>query len=127
MVSINSQRINGVVTYTVIINVNNKNLLLKPGMSADVEISIQTIKDSFIGLKAALLYTPIVKKMSKILEIDTQEEITIDKKPHIWILKENKPVKIYVEILGTSTSLTAISGKQLNDKIEVITMQEISK
>tara|TARA_B110000046_G_scaffold183390_1_gene219433 strand:+ start:179 stop:1351 length:1173 start_codon:yes stop_codon:yes gene_type:complete len=115
MVRINSQIIAGVVTYKVIININNKNLLLKPGMSADVDISIQTIEDAFIVPKAALLYTP------------TAGEIIIDKKPHIWILKERKPVKIAVEILGNSASLVAISAKQLNDKMEVITMQEISK
>lgn len=127
MVRVNSEIVEGVVTYKAIINVDNTNLLLKPGMSVDVDIAIETIKDSLIVPKAALLYIPVVKKTTQIFGGRKSEKIILDKKPHIWLLKEGKPLKVYVKILGNSGALTAILADKLNEENQVITMQEKSK
>lgn len=127
MVRVNSEIVDGVVTYKAVMYVDNKDLLLKPGMSADVNIATQVIKNSFIVPKAALLYIPITPRTIKMFEDEKPEKIAIDSKPHIWLLKNNKPVKVYVKVLGNSGSFTAIESKKLNENDKVITMQEIKK
>ncbi len=125
LVRVNSEIVEGVVTYKAIMNVDNKNLLLKPGMSADVDIVTKTIKNSFIVPKSALLFIPLKQDNShNLFKRSKKEKITMDKKPHIWILKNGKIKKIYVKILGNSGFLTAISSKKLEENDKVVIMQE---
>jgi HlyD family secretion protein len=62
LVRVNSEIVDGVVTYKAVMNIDNKELLLKPGMSADADITINTLSDTFIVPKAALLFMPIKPK-----------------------------------------------------------------
>jgi len=71
LVRVNSQIVNGVVTYIAQIDVDNKKLLLYPGMSADANIITRVVKHKFIVPRAALLYIPIKpvdKKMASRLK-----------------------------------------------------------
>jgi HlyD family secretion protein len=125
LVRVNSEIVEGVVTYKAIMNVDNKNLLLKPGMSADVDIVTKTIKNNFIVPKAALLFIPLKQDNShNLFKRNKKEKITMDKKPHIWILKNGKVKKVYVKIIGSSGFLTAISSKKLEENDKVVIMQE---
>ncbi|MBI5419386.1 MAG: efflux RND transporter periplasmic adaptor subunit [Deltaproteobacteria bacterium] len=47
-----------VVTYDVVVKVNNKDLVLKPGMTANVSILTQTVRDVLKVPNAALRYRP---------------------------------------------------------------------
>lgn len=49
---------NGVVTYTSLLNVQNPDLILRPGMTATVRIVAQKISDTLRVPNAALRYTP---------------------------------------------------------------------
>jgi HlyD family secretion protein len=49
---------NGVVTYTSLLNVQNPDLVLRPGMTATVRIVAQKISDTLRVPNAALRYTP---------------------------------------------------------------------
>lgn len=127
MIRVNSEIVDGVVTYKAIMDVDNTKLLLKPGMSADVDIETQTIKNSFIVTKAALLYIPIVERSSQLFGAEKKDELVLDKKPHIWVLKENKPIKVYVKVIGNSGYISAIESNELSLNDKIITMQEKSK
>lgn len=127
LVRVNSEIIEGVVTYKAVMDVDNEALLLKPGMSADVDITTNTLNDTFIVQKAALIYEPVKARVKKMFGRGTETEKHIDTKPHIWILKDNQPQKVYIQIKGSSASLTAIASTDLNKGDQVILMQEIKK
>ncbi len=126
MIRVNSEIIEGVVTYIAQMNVENDDLALRPGMSADADISTKEIHNSFIVPKAALLFIPVKDHTVKMFS-HKKEKIQIDPKPHIYILKENVPKKVYITVLGDSGFLTAIESKELIEGDKVITIQKIKK
>ncbi len=126
-VRVNSAIVDGVVTFLAIMDFNNSQLLLKPGMSADIDITIKTITNKFIVSKAALLYIPVKAKVKKFLFSNPDEKIKIDPKPHVWVLENNKPKKVYVKILGNSATNSAIESDELKENDAIIITQEKRK
>ena len=127
LVRVNSEILEGVVTYKAVMNIDNEELLLKPGMSADADIITETLKNTFVLPKAALLYTPVRSKKKALFGSREEGKIAIDPKPHVWILEDNQPKKVYVKILGSSGSDSAISCKELKEGDPLIIMQETTQ
>lgn len=123
-VYINSEIIEGVVTYLAIINVDNSGLLLRPGMSAHASIVTQTVKDAYIIPRSALLYIPIQPKKETFFSEKGKKDIVIDSKPHIWILHDTKPQKVYVEVLGHNGPVSAVKSNELKPNDAIIISQE---
>jgi len=124
LVRVNSEIVEGVVTYKAVMDIDNKELLLKPGMSADADIIIKTLHSTLVVPKAVLLYIPIKPRTQGLFGSGENEKITIDPKPHLWVLKNEQPEKIYVKVLGNSGSDTAISTDELKEGDPLIIMQE---
>ncbi len=72
-----------VVTYSVIIGIDNKELKLKPGMTANVEIITAEKENTILVPNAALRFY--------------MDENSRYKEKGIWLLKNNKPVRINVK------------------------------
>jgi len=53
-----STTISGVVTYEAILDVNNEDLALRPGMTATARILVQEVKDALVIPSAALRFSP---------------------------------------------------------------------
>jgi HlyD family secretion protein len=53
-----SEVVQGVVTYKAILTVDNSDLLLRPGMTATAQISVQEVTDALLVPNAALRFTP---------------------------------------------------------------------
>ncbi len=123
-VHINSQTIDGVVTYLAIITVDNSDLLLRPGMSASANIITETVKDAYIISRTALLYIPVKPKPKGLFSKGNKEKITIDPKPHVWILKNGIPQKVYVKVLGSNGTQSAVVSDDLKQNDAVIISQE---
>ena len=60
-----SSTTSGVVTYETVLKVNNSDLLLRPGMTATADITVQNIKDALLIPSAALRFTPPVSQQEK--------------------------------------------------------------
>jgi len=56
-----SQTVEGVVTYETILQVENRDLLLRPGMTATAEITVKTVRDALLIPNAALRFAPPVE------------------------------------------------------------------
>ncbi len=54
------QTVEGVVTYTAVLSVDNSDLLLRPGMTATADITVETVKDAIQVPNAALRWSPPV-------------------------------------------------------------------
>lgn len=105
-VRLDSTTTSNVVTYTVIVNVNNDDLTLKPGMSANVSIITKESKDVMCVPNVALKYTP---------EINGQKY----KNQGVWVLVNNKPERIDItEGASDDSNIEVISDKlKLGDKV----------
>jgi len=123
-VYINSEILEGVVTYLAIINVDNTDLLLRPGMSANASIVTQTVKDAYIISRSALLYTPVQPTKKTFFSAGEKKNMAIDVKAHVWILRDDKPQKIYVDVLGSNGSMSAVMSSKLKSNDSIIISQE---
>lgn len=83
-VRISPTTVSNVVTYVVIVNVDNEDLKLIPGMTANVSIITDKSEDVLCVPNIALKFTP---------ETSGQKY----KNQGIWILQKNKPVRIDIQ------------------------------
>ena len=109
--------VSNVVTYDVVINVSNSELKLKPGMTANVSITIETHPDVLRIPNAALRFKPT--------DVKVKSEKTQDKQgmkgTKVWILENNKPYPVKVTIGLSDGNYTEISTGELKEGQEIIT------
>lgn len=118
---LNSQIVNGVVTYDAVVKIKNDNLLLRPGMTATAKIITGTLNNVLTVPNAALRFTPKTEEKEK----KAKTVSTNANGRYIWVLKENVPTKIAVNLLksdGISTAVTSNSLKQ-NDPVIIGTKE----
>ncbi len=106
-VRLSSTVTSNVVTYTVVIAVDNKDLKLKPGMTANISIVVEKKENILCAINPALKFTPVKSDV----KYDTQG---------IWILKNNKPERISIETGISDESKTEIISNQLKENDMVI-------
>jgi HlyD family secretion protein len=123
-----SKTVSGVVTYETVLKVDNKDLLLRPGMTATAEITVQQIKDAVLIPQAALRFTPVMEdkkepQPSKGLvgsifprpprpsERPRRDENLHKKEQTVWTLKDGKPVPLSIIIgAGDGNQTEVVSG-----------------
>jgi HlyD family secretion protein len=96
----------------VVIQVDNSDLKLKPGMTANVSIIIATKKDVLKIPNAALRF-----------KIDEKEKRTTEKKAGgsgLWILQQGRPKRINISAGISDGSYTEITSDTLHEGQEVI-------
>lgn len=99
-----------VVTYEVIISIDNQALKLKPGMTANVEIITAEKKDVLLAPNKALRF----------YVTDENGEIKRYQDKGIWILRKGKPTRINVITGIADDDFTEVFSEQLKDGDEVI-------
>lgn len=98
---------NNVVTYTVIISVDNDEGLVIPGMSANVSIITNEVKDVLCVDNKALKFTP-------------SDNTKKYEKQGIWILTKTGPKRYDVELGASDDNKTQIISKEIKEKDRVI-------
>lgn len=99
-----------VVTYEVIIEIDNRELKLKPGMTANVEI--------VTAQKSNVLLAP--NKALRFYITDEKGETKRYKDKGLWILKNGKPERVSVSTGVSDDDYTEVSGSGLGKGTEVI-------
>lgn len=108
-VRISPTTVSNVVTYTVVVKVDNDDLKLKPGMTANVSIITQKKENVLCVPSIALKYTPTTK--GEIKRYDTQG---------IWVLRGSKPVRETVEIGASDDTYTEITLGNIQEGDRII-------
>jgi len=119
---LNSQIVNGVVTYNAVVSVENPELLLRPGMTASAQIITGVLNNALTVPNAALRFTPTLKED----EIPKNAKNSLNNStPHVWILRKNKPFKIEVETGKSDGSSTIITKGEIeqNDLVLIGTKE----
>ncbi len=112
-VRISPTTVSNVVTYSVIIDVENDDLKLIPGMTANVSIITSKKEDILCAQNAALKFTP-----------NTDGKGPKFDKQGIWILADGKPERVEIETGLSDESYTEIISKRLKDGDLIITGHE---
>ena len=80
---------NGVVTYQGVLTVDNSAMLLRPGLTATVDILVSETKDALLVPNGALRFTPAAKDASvPPLQAARNGELM----GRVWVLEGNRPV-----------------------------------
>ncbi len=106
-VRLSSTTTSNVVTYTVIISVNNEDLKLKPGMTANVSIIVKKKENILTVINPAFKFTP----QGGDVKYDTQG---------VWVLKNNKPTRITVKTGISDEAKTEIITDEIKEGDMVI-------
>ena len=98
---------NNVVTYTVIVSVDNSDGFAIPGMSANVSIITGQAKDVLVVENKALKFSPAdnTKKYEN---------------QGVWVLQNGEPIRVDVELGLSDDSKTQIISDKLKEKDKVI-------
>lgn len=104
-----------VVTYTVVIGIDNTEMKLKPGMTANVEIITAEEKDVMLVPNQALRFY-----------IDDSDNAKRYKDRGVWIMKNGKPERVTVKIGVSDDDNTQILKSSLKIGDAVIIGKELS-
>ncbi|MCI5634861.1 MAG: efflux RND transporter periplasmic adaptor subunit [Alphaproteobacteria bacterium] len=104
-----------VVTYTVVIGIDNTDMKLKPGMTANVEIITAEEKDVILVPNQALRFY-----------IDDSDNAKRYKDRGVWIMKNGKPERVVVKIGVSDEDNTQILEGNIKLGDEVIIGKELS-
>lgn len=116
-VRISPTTVSNVVTYSVIIDVNNDDLKLIPGMTANVSIITSKKEDILCAQNAALKFTPNTDGKGEKYE-----------KQGIWLLSEGVPKRVEIRTGVSDDSYTEIiSDKLHNGDNAIISIEEKGK
>jgi HlyD family secretion protein len=135
----------GVVTYETILDVDNSELLLRPGMTATADIVVNKLDKVMLIDNAALRYTPsekdlaaysgekkgffkrIFSRSSKSKDKDEETETKDKKLKEVWMLRDNVLVPITITTGLTDSIVTEVTSGELKTGDKVITGTESVK
>jgi HlyD family secretion protein len=109
---LNSAVVNGVVTYEAVVEVQNNDLLLRPGMTANASIITDTLKNVAVIPNAALRFTPPAPNPGDDKKKKHANDES-DKGEHVWILKNKIPIKVKVHVGQTDGISTVLLDSPL--------------
>jgi HlyD family secretion protein len=127
-----SEIIQGVVTYKAILTVDNSELLLRPGMTATAEISVEHVDDALLIPNGALRYTPPATE-----EADTRSLLrrilpgpprfrrpsapTVDGANRtVWVLRNNEPAAVDITVGASDGKVTVVTSGDLEQGASVV-------
>ncbi|MDP3464456.1 MAG: efflux RND transporter periplasmic adaptor subunit [Sulfuricurvum sp.] len=114
---LNSAVVNGVVSYEAVVEVQNNDLLLRPGMTANASIIIDTLKHVTVVPNAALRFTPPASGNED--EKKKRAKDNNDKGDHVWVLKNKIPTNVKVRV-GQSDGISTVlldSSLKIGDRL----------
>jgi len=119
-----SETIQGVVTYKAVLDIDNSELLLRPGMTATAEITVNEIDDALLIPNAALRYAPVTEEEedsgSFVDRLLPRPRFRSASKPQeegrnrsVWVLKEGVPREVEIVTGASDGEFTEVTGGAL--------------
>lgn len=118
------QTVQNVVTYDVVVSVDNSDLALKPGMTAAVQIIIDKRADVLRVPNQALRYAPSAAGSGKGLHTHPASGGESANAGQVWVLRDGRPAAVPVTLGLENDSYTEIAGGDLKPGDEVITAEQ---
>jgi HlyD family secretion protein len=116
------QTIQSVVTYDAVIDVDNSQLALKPGMTANVEFVVAKQSNVMRIPNTALLFRPDPRLFERLHTALPQMPTSMESAMKtVWILREAKPTPVSVRTGISDGSLTAVVSGEIKPGDNLIT------
>jgi HlyD family secretion protein len=131
-----SETIQGVVTYKAVLEIDNSELLLRPGMTATAEIKVTEIDDALLVPNMALRYAPPASQTQprgtlldrlmpgpprRYQRPSPQEETGRDRT--VWVLDAGRPSRVRIETGASDGKRTQVRGGTLEPGAQLIVDQ----
>jgi HlyD family secretion protein len=130
----------GVVTYATVLNVDNSELTLRPGMTATAEITVHQIDDALLIPNAALRFSPptderpgsrqrgdlIQQLLPRPHRHHTRQRLTRKtgkRRNRVWTLRDGQLTPVPITIGTTDGSRTVVTGGNLEPDDSVVVEQ----
>ena len=107
--------VQNVVTYDVVVKVENPELKLKPGMTANVSIIVSSKKDVLRISNTALRFRPSEKK-----DLTAKKEKGKGSGIGVWVLEKNKPKRIAITTGISDGAYTELLSGEIREGQEII-------
>lgn len=116
------ETVDGVVTYTVILDIENEDLALRPGMTAVADIVVNEVASTLLVPNAALRFVPRIEQepttddeaggglLSMILPSPPTRSTAPRSSSSVWVLRDGEPVEIEIVAGDTDGRFTEIRG-----------------
>ncbi len=110
--------VGGVVTYEARLDVDNHELLLRPGMTATATIVTSRREGGLLAPNAALRFEPpVTRRFGGGRPDEASHRI---EGAHLWVLRDGRPAAVEVEVLAADESSSEIRADGLDEGTEVI-------
>jgi len=128
-----SETVSNVVTYKAILTVDNADLLLRPGMTATSDITVQSVKDALLVPNAALRYSPAATArqrgnvLSRLFSPPrpsrnrNRGEQAANNTRTVWVLRNGEAQRVPVETGPTDGQFTVLKSGEIRDGDELVT------
>jgi HlyD family secretion protein len=130
-----SQTESGVVTYETLMSVDNKDLLLRPGMTATAEITVRHIEEAMLIPNAALRFIPPTEEGKKAPSRGligglfprppmsrTVEPVTVKNgQGRVWTVKNNVLTPVPVKTGDTDGTMTEVLTGGISPGLPIVT------
>lgn len=120
-IRLNPTTLQNVVTYDVVVSVDNADLLLMPGMTAYVNIIIAKEKNVLLLPNAALRFRPQELTRKNDQKAQGKRERKRENSATVFVLENGKPKPITVELGITDNKFTQVISGELKQGSPVIT------
>ena len=114
------QTVQNVVTFDVVVSVDNTDLALKPGMTAATRIITDERKDVLRMPSQALRYAPATRERTGNRRASTGDQ------GRVWVLRDDKPVRVPVTVGLDDDTFTEIVKGDLKAGDQVIIAEQRS-
>lgn len=94
-----SRVVDRVVSYEAELAVNNRDLALRPGMTATAQIVVEQLRDELVVASQALRFTP--------------PNVVAPPGPHLWVLRAGAPVAVAITVVGENETQAAIRSEHV--------------
>lgn len=127
------QMVEGVVSYTAVLSVENEDLALRPGMTATAEVIVSDIEDVLTVPNAALRYAPPHRAdtenrggglLGLLMPGPPETGSGLASGRAVWVLRDGRPVEVPVETGATDGRRTEIVEGDLRDGDPVVIAEE---
>jgi len=119
--------VEGVVTYETVLSVNNNDLLLRPGMTATADITVNKLDNVLLVPNAALRFTPPAPDTSGKKSGGLVRQLMPHRPRHdrpatdtlkrgeqrVWILRDKIPVAVPIEVGATDGRVSEVLSNNL--------------
>jgi len=121
-----AQEVEGVITYETVLNVDNSDLSLRPGMTATADITVRSIQNVILVPNAALRFTPSIQQkkpssgglISQLIRRGPPRSASKKrteggsekKRQRVWILRDGQLADVAVTIGSTDGAMTEVTG-----------------